>query len=80
VDIEIDQEILDKTRECKCNNACLNGGADCLGNVDFSGSGVLFIKSDANCRNISCCYCLPFGNDFFCICPTRNEIYKQYQI
>jgi hypothetical protein len=80
VKIEIDQEIIDKAKKCKGNFACLTGEADCLGNVDTSDSGVLYIKSDANCKEISCAYCLPFANTFFCSCPTRNEIYRRYLI
>lgn len=81
MDIKIDQEIIDQTTACNNNFACLKGDSDCLGKVaSCSDNSGLFVKADANCNKVSCIYCLPFENTFFCSCPTRKEIYKRYKI
>ena len=75
--IEIDQEIIDLTKECKNNFACLNGDTDVLDKVDYSsGEKILFVKLD--CVKNGCFYYLPFRNSYFCWCPTRTKIYEQY--
>ena len=45
MNIEIDQEIIDLTKECKSNFACLKGDSEILGKVDYSfAEKILFTK------------------------------------
>jgi len=65
------------TTRCKKNFSCLNGSKDCLCEVDDSnGSHTVSIKTGGN---TSCNYLLQLGAATYCLCPIRNEIYKQYQ-
>ena len=78
MDIKIDEDTLKKTTECEKNFSCLSGENECLCEaVVSSGNRFLFIDPKSN---ISCNHCMPFGNYFLCDCPTRNEIYRLYQI
>jgi len=76
--MEIDYEIVEKTRSC---NKCY----DCLSNTDlilckvesFIGDELIFVK----CKNNEfCSYKMAFGNSYICNCPTRIEIYKKYEL
>jgi hypothetical protein len=76
--IKIDEEILQKTAYCEHNFSCLSGVQSCMCEDDRSlGYGMLEInpKYGADCK-----YHVTFGNTSFCICPTRNEIFKRYNL
>ena len=76
---QIDKDILNNTTNCSDDFSCLSGNDTCLCEVDKyieSEDSVLFIKPMYEyCKNE-----LSFGNSFFCICPIRKEIYKNYKI
>ena len=73
---KIPEEILQRTTNCEFDFNCLYGDKKCLCEVETSiGNDMLEVKAktDSNCG-----YCLPFGDTYYCLCPTRNEIYKRY--
>ena len=74
--IEIDDDVLAKTKNCKDSFQCLSGESACLCDVlDSKSFSLVKIKSKTD---ISCNYLFPFNKSSFCRCPTRNEIYKRY--
>jgi len=77
MDIKIPRNILEQTTECKKNFSCLAEDTRnvCEG-IHVNGENVLFIKKDPK----SCNYKIPFGSSYICSCPTRNELYKKYNI
>ena len=78
MNIEISEDIIEKTRGCKKNFSCLDGSSECLCEVKgASGYDILFVNPESNG---DCTYCTPFGKSFLCHCPTRNEIYNRYSI
>jgi hypothetical protein len=78
VNIEISEDIIEKTRGCKKNFSCLNGSSECLCEVEgSSGYDILYINPDSN---RDCIYCTRLGTSSLCSCPARNEIYNRYKI
>jgi hypothetical protein len=78
VDIAINEDILKKTTDCTNNFSCLSGEKECLCEArGMAGYNSLFINPKSN---RDCTYLNPFGSSFFCFCPTRNEIYRQYGV
>ena len=78
MNIEIDTEILQKTSYCKRDFRCLSGDKRCLCEVKVSiGYDMVEIKPNLV---LDCKYHVTFGDTSFCICPTRNEIFKRYSI
>jgi hypothetical protein len=76
MDIQIGEDILKKTISCEKNFSCLSGQKDLCEMKSQIVRAVYFIKHPKNKR---CNYCLSFGNDYICTCPTRQEIYKRYR-
>ena len=74
--IEVSEEILSATKCCKNKVSCLNGELNlCCKVIDCVNGKLHFVESITNC------YCnkkMPFGDSFFCICPTRKEIFRKY--
>jgi hypothetical protein len=74
----IGQEILEETRKCRNDFACLTNTGECLCKTeDFCSDNVCFIKPD---KGKFCNYMMSFGYSFVCNCPTRKEIYRHYRI
>ena len=76
--IKIDEAIKRSTTNCEFDFCCLSGVKACLCEAKGSiGHNLLEVtpKYGSNCR-----YCLSLGKAFFCLCPTRNEIYNRYGI
>jgi len=75
--IEIPLEVINATKQCTKNFACLSQPVETLCKVENLGGSVHFIR----CKSTtSCGYQTPFGFGHFCNCPTRLAIYKSYQI
>jgi len=76
--IEVSEDVLLKTKCCKDNNPCLNGGLDnCCKVVNCVNNQIHFVTP------ITKHYCnnqINFGDLCFCICPTRKEIFKKYRL
>ena len=74
---KIPEEILQKTTNCEFDFNCLFGDKQCLCEIKASiVNDLLELKPKFD---IHCKYRMPFGDTFFCTCPTRNEIYKRYK-
>ena len=80
MDKEISEDIIKNTTKCINDFSCLNSGKECLCNVEkTAGVNHLFLKDDGS-KKSACLYRMGFGDSFICNCPTRNEIYRRYQI
>jgi hypothetical protein len=78
VDIEIREETLKYTTKCMNDFSCLNGEEDHLCEIRYPWDETFFWidpKFDRDCK-----YRTSFGTSFLCLCPTRREIYRRYQI
>jgi hypothetical protein len=75
--IKIADSILEKTKKCEREFCCLSENDFCLCEVlDSTKLATVKIKPKPH---LSCSYCLSVGTLRFCLCPTRNAIYKQYK-
>jgi hypothetical protein len=76
--VEINEETIQRTTNCKFNFCCLSGDKTRICKAKRSiGYDLLEIDSKI-VNNCNCSVC--FGNTYFCNCPTRNEIYNRYNI
>jgi hypothetical protein len=73
---QIQEETLQPTTECKGGEVCLSNEQACPCKVgEFLYDMILFVKPP---HDLECMYMLPFGDDFFCVSPMRNEIYERW--
>ena len=71
----INKEIIDST-ECDKSFKCINN-QDYLCEVNCCiDNKVIFLK----CNDRKCKFKTAFGDDFFCSCPVRLEIYKRHKL
>lgn len=77
VKIDISDFIIAKTTKCKRDFKCLSGNNSCMCEVLESGK-VTTVKLKAKPES-PCPYCYSFNTFHYCLCPTRNEIYKKYK-
>ena len=75
---KVDTKILNDTTSCNDNHSCLFGKKDCLCEVEkyLSIKGKVVFITPNKYRN--CNYLMDFGNNYICNCPTREELYSQY--
>ena len=76
--IEIKEETIKTTTQCKKNFNCLSSEKHIFCKVESCVNGsVHFIKclDEENCN-----YRSSFGNSLMCNCPTRKEIFNRYNI
>jgi hypothetical protein len=77
-DIKIANSVKNKTTKCERDFKCLSDDTSCMCEViDGEKFDRVEIKSKLN---PPCVYRLSFGTLQYCLCPTRNEIYKKYQL
>ena len=77
-EIKIDDAVVKKTTKCHCGFSCLSKSKGCLCSVlHFIGHEMVQIKS--NVSN-SCNYHILYGNEHFCLCPIRSELYQRYRM
>jgi hypothetical protein len=77
--IKVSKAILKDTTNCRNNFACLSGETECMCEVikSVSSYNAIVIKP----KSIdSCKYFLPLDNTMYCLCPTKNEVYRRYHI
>ena len=76
--IKVREVILKDTTMCRNSFACLSGeiGYMCEVITSISSYNAVVIKPNPinSCRNI-----LHLDNTMYCLCPTRNEIYRCYK-
>ncbi len=76
--LEIQEEVLNGTTRCRKEFACLSGTGECLCDLKYClGGKSYFIRAD---KDMPCNYKVNFGNYILCSCPTRKEIYNQYNM
>ena len=78
-DIKVSELLLKDTTSCRNSLACLSGETECMCEVIKSVSSynavVIKPKSIDSCKNF-----LHLDNTIYCLCPTRNEIYRCYNL
>lgn len=74
---KLEADILNQTSKCNRDFSCLNGDKGCMCDVDYMiNESLLYVKPP---DNRACDYKISFGySAYYCSCPTRREIYKQY--
>ena len=74
--LEIDDEIIQKTKKCPHTFACLSEEKFPLCSVKrpVNGGSVFVITADYN----QCPYKMSFGYSYICYCPVRYTIYHSY--
>ena len=71
-------ESLKKATKCESGFACLSHKIDCVCSVEkFKDNMLLFVKAPADRE---CVFKMPLGDSFFCVCPMRVELHRQYGI
>jgi hypothetical protein len=74
----ISEETLKKTTKCDKDMKCLNNDKYPECEIDWIiTDNSAFLKTKGS---ISCPYMTLFGRRFVCQCPTRLELYKEYEI
>jgi hypothetical protein len=78
MNIEIDKAVVSKTTKCSYSFGCLNNDKKLHCKIDKSIGNVIFVGNEK--RGLRCSYMIPFGSSFICVCPVRNEIFRQFKI
>jgi len=78
MDIKIANSVINKTTKCERDFKCLTGDTSCMCEV-VEGSKLATVKIKSK-PNPSCLYSLSIDTLHYCLCPTRNAIYKKYQL
>lgn len=73
--LEVDERLKEQATRCRNEKHCLQGRGLCKV-VDNVAEKVFFIEREPE---RSCCYCLSFGEAFYCNCPVRQELYRKYR-
>jgi len=76
--IEIREEVIKYTTECINSFACLSDAGEHLCKIRYPRDKTFFMVHPKSGRD--CKYCTTFGVSSLCLCPTRREIYRRYQI
>lgn len=63
---------------CEKDFSCLSGNEECVCWVAYA-SRYRFVQVKPQ-SNYPCSYLFHYGNETYCLCPTRNELYNRYQI
>jgi len=75
----VNKETEMRTTRCPHNSRCLNddGWTSCsIQNV----MGEFLEINKCGCDKRQCNYLMPYGFSYYCLCPVRHEIYKNYGI
>jgi len=77
-EFKVNEETLKKTDDCTKDFSCISPSGDGLCKVEeTTNSNVHLIE----CKDIiECNYRFPFGDAYFCQCPTREEILTVYGV
>jgi hypothetical protein len=77
MDIQIGQDVIEKTTECDKNFSCLCGDKKDFCEIENPAESVFFVEKP---KKDTCQYRQPLARFYLCTCPTRQEIYKRYNI
>ena len=75
---EVAPAVKDKTTKCERDFTCLTGDNSCLCEV-IEGGSLATVKIQSK-PDPPCPYCFSLNTFHYCLCPTRNELYKQYKM
>ena len=75
---QLNSFVIKATTKCEHGFSCLSDSNECLCEVKCAGPEH-FVEIKAHSSD-SCRYFLAYNNFTYCLCPTRNEIYKRYNI
>ena len=75
--IKIPDSVKEKTTKCERDFRCLSGDNSCICEV-VEGTKLATIKIKSKPKT-PCPYCYSLNTFNYCLCPTRNEIYKLYK-
>jgi len=73
---EISDDARKCTRKCASDFQCLKKGSS-LCSITKVLDKTFVIKGP---KHFLCSYFLSYGDIFFCLCPTRHELYSRYRI
>ena len=74
--IKIPDSVKQNTTKCERDFKCLSDDNSCMCEV-IEGSKFPSLKIKSK-PEPPCPYCFTSNTSHFCVCPTRNAIYKQY--
>ena len=77
MEINVKKETLKVTDKCRHNFNCLEGNGECLCPVTKAINGTICVLEKLN--DFTCEYHTKFADDHFCMCPTRNEIFRRFK-
>ena len=78
--IEVNENVINKTTHCDHEFICLEDEWTQCGVVKTLITDKLLYVHFEWGQQRACSYRVPFGNGYYCTCPTRIEIYKRYGI
>jgi len=73
---KISEDIIKDTCKCRDDFSCLKGNDECICAIEESFNDKIYFINPDN-KGI-CDYRMSFGYSYICNCPTRREIFKQY--
>jgi len=80
MELEIPLEVIARTTQCPKNFACLSQPVQTVCKVEYCVNGLVdFVECKT--ATLPCEYKIPYGyTGNICLCPTRQEIYKRYNL
>lgn len=76
----ISQEAMNRSSKCNLGFACQRPGWQPCGTVKKIISERLLEVDGAASRGRTCYYGVPYGSGFYCTCPARMEIFRNYGV
>jgi hypothetical protein len=74
----VSRDVLEQTTRCSCDFQCQQPqGEPCCGVFRMIGGTALQLNVAKIGR--SCSYLVNYDSQRFCMCPTRQQIYRRYQ-
>lgn len=76
----VSEEVKNRTTRCLNNFRCSSNGDVWTACHIVNVIGEFLEIDKCQCAGKQCSYLMPYGSSYYCLCPTRNEIYKNYSI
>lgn len=78
--IELNEDVINRTTHCDHDFLCLSDEWKQCGVVKTLIAGKLLYVQLDSAQPRTCSYMVSFGDGYYCTCPIRVEIYKQFGI
>jgi len=78
VQMQVNDAVMKATTKCSKSFQCLSGNNECLCWATYA-SRYHFVEVKPRSSD-PCSYLFHYGNQAYCLCPTRNAIYSHYQM